>query len=74
MGHDNFFETTRYNRSNAIANSNRQKLLGIDHADIIDKTKKVNRVALARSKTDYISGVTHAVELANQAHMFEGTS
>ena len=74
VGHDDFFETTRYNRSNARAKSNWQKLSGIDHADIIDKKKKVKRAALARSNTDSSSGVTHAVDLANQAPMFEGTS
>ena len=74
MGHDNFFKTTRYNRINARAKSNWQKLSGIDHADIIDKKEKVNRAALARSNTDYSSGVTHAVDLANQAPMLEGTS
>ena len=74
VGHDDFIETTRYNRSNARAMRNWQKLSGIDHAYIIDKKEKVKRAALARSKTDSISGVTHAVDLANQAPMFEGTS
>ena len=74
VGHDDFFETTRYNRSNAIAKSNWQKLSGIDHAEIIDKNEKVKRAALARSKNDSSSGFTHAVDLANQAPMFEGTS
>ena len=43
---------------------------GIDHADIIDKKEKVKRADLERSNTDYISGVTHAVDLVNQAPMF----
>ena len=47
---------------------------GIDHAEIIDKKEKVKRAALAISNTDSRSGVTHAVDLANQAPMFEGTS
>ena len=37
VGHDNFSETTRYNRSNARAKSNWKNLSGIDHADIIYK-------------------------------------
>ena len=52
----------------------RQKLSGIDHADIIDKKEKVKRADLERSKTGSSSGVTHAVDLANQSPMFEGTS
>ena len=74
VGHDDLFETTRYNSSNTRAKSNWKKLSGIDHMDTIDKKEKVKRAALARSKTDSISGVTHAVELANQAPMFEGKS
>ena len=35
---------------------------------------KVKRESLAHSKNDSSSGVTHAVDLANQAPMFEGTS
>ena len=46
VGHDDFFETTRYNRSNARAKINWKKLSGIDHADIIDKKEKVKRAAL----------------------------
>ena len=63
VGHDNFFETTRYNRSNARAKNNWKKLSGIDHADIIDKKEKFKRAALARSNTDSSSGFTHAVDL-----------
>ena len=74
LGHDNFFETTRYNRSNAREKSNWQNLSGINHAGIIDKKEKVKRAALARSNTDSSSGVTHAVDLANQDPMFEGPS
>ena len=73
-GQKDVFDTTRYNSSNARAKSNWQKLLVIDHADIINKKDKFNRVALAISKTYSISGVTHAVDLANQARMFDGTS
>ena len=65
MGHDDFFETTRYNRSNARSKSKWQNLSGIDHADIIDKKEKSKRAALARSKIDSSSGVTHSVDLAN---------
>ena len=74
MGHDDFFETTRYNRSNTISKSNRKKMSGINHADIIDKKEKVKWADMAQSNTDYSSGVTHAVDLENQAPMFEGTS
>ena len=59
VGHDNFFDTTRYNMSNARANSNWQKLSVIDHADIVDKKDKVKRAALSRSKTGDRSGFTH---------------
>ena len=52
MGHDDFFETTRYNRRKTRAKSNRQKLWGVDHADTIEKKEKVKREALARSNTD----------------------
>ena len=72
-GHDDIFETTRYKRSNTRAKSNWQKLSVINHADTIDKKEKFNREDLAQSKTDSISGVTHALELANHAPMFEGT-
>ena len=37
VGHNKFFDTTRYNRRNTRANSNWQKLPGIDHSDTIDK-------------------------------------
>ena len=73
-GHEDLFKTTRYNRRNTRSKINWNKLLVIDHADNIEKKEKVNRAALAQSKTDYSNGVTHAVELANQAPMFEGTS
>ena len=72
--HDDFYETTRYNRSNTRAKSNWQKLSVIDNADTIDKKDKIKREDLARSNTGSSSGVTHAVDLANQAPMFEGTS
>ena len=63
VGHDIFFETTRYNRSNARANINWQNMSGIDHANIIDNKDKVKRAALAISKTDSINVFTHAVDL-----------
>ena len=47
---------------------------GIYHTDIIGNKEKVKRSALAIFKTDFISGVTHVVDLANHAPMFEGTS
>ena len=67
VGHDVFFETTKYNRSNTRAKSNFQKLSGINHPDNIDKKEKFKIADLARSKNDSSSGVTHAVDLANQA-------
>ena len=74
VGHENFFETTGYNRRKTRAKSNWQKLSGIDHADTIEKKEKVKRAALERSNTDSRSGVTHAFDLANQAPIFEGSS
>ena len=74
VGHDDLFETTRYNRRNKRAKSNWQNLSGIDHDDTIENKEKVHRGYLARSKTDSISGVVHAVDLANQAPIFEGSS
>ena len=52
VGHDNFFETTRYNICNTRANSNWKKLTYIERTDIIENKEKVKREALARSKTD----------------------
>ena len=54
--------------------SNWQKLLGVNHADNIKNKEKYNRAALARSKLDSSSAVTHVVGLANQYPMFEGIS
>ena len=56
------------------AKSNWQKLSSIDHSDTIEKKDKVNRAALAQSNTNSSNGVTDAVDLANQAPMFEGIS
>ena len=41
VGHEDFFETTRYNMRNMIAKRNWQKLSGINHADTIEKKEKV---------------------------------
>ena len=65
VGHNDFFETTRYKRRNTRAKRNCQKLPVIDHDDTIEKKDKFKKAALARSKTDSISWVTHAVDLAN---------
>ena len=51
-----------------------EKLSVMDHADTIEKKKKVKRVVLAQSKTVYSRGVTHALESANKAPIFEGSS
>ena len=71
VGHDDFFETTRYNSINTRSESNFRKLSVINHTNTIEKKEKVMRAALARSKTDSSSGFTHRVDLANQAP--EGT-
>ena len=70
VGHDDFFETIKYNRRDTRSKSNWQKLLGIDHTDTVENKDKVKREALAQSKTDSSSGVTHEVDLANQAPIF----
>ena len=73
MGHEDLFETKRYNRLNTRAKSNYQKLSGIEHTDNIEKKEKVKRAYLARSKTNYIIWVTHAVYLEKQYSIFEGS-
>ena len=73
VGHEDFFETTRYKRRKTRAKINWQNMSDTDHADIIEKKYKVKREDVARSNTDSRSGVPNAVELANQAHIFEGS-
>ena len=62
MGHGNFFETTRYNRRNMKEKIDWKKLSVMDHADNIEKKKKVKRVVLAQYKTVSSRGGTHALE------------
>ena len=60
VGHDNFSETTRYNRSNARAKSNWKNLSGIYHVDIIDNKEiyahQILPVALCSCIAPVVSG------------------
>ena len=47
--------------------------MGIDHTDTTKKKDKIKREALSQSKTNSSSGVTHEVDFANQAPIFEGS-
>ena len=64
----------RYNRRNTIAKRNWLKLSGIDQTDTTKNKEKLKRAALAGSKTDSNSGVTHDVDFSKQAPVFEGSS
>ena len=74
VGHNNFFDTTRYIKRNMRAKINWQKLLVVDYTDTIEKKNKFKRASILISKTYYSSGFMHAVDLANQSPMFEGRS
>jgi len=74
VGHDDFFETTRYNRRTARAQCNWQALSGIDHADKIEKKEKVKKASRARSKTNPENPVVQVVDFANQAPRFDSSS
>ena len=74
VGHDDFFETTRYNRRTTRISSNWQKLSGIDFADIIEKKQKIKKAALTSSKPTVDQNVTQIVDFANQAPVFEDST
>ena len=74
VGHDDFFETTRYNRCTTRISSNWQKLSGIDFADIIEKKQNIKKAALTSSKPTVHGNVTQIVDFANQAPVFEGNT
>ena len=71
VGHDDFFETTRYNRSSARTKSKWQQLSGIDLAVTLEKRDKIKRAAL--NKVADRSTIETPADVANLMPVFDHT-
>ena len=71
VGHDDFFETTRYNRSSARTKSKWQQLSGIDLAVKLENRDKIKRAEL--NKVADISTSETPADVANLMPVFDHT-
>jgi hypothetical protein len=71
VGHDEFFETTRYNRSSARTKSRWQQLSGIDLAVALENRDKIKRAALNKFADRSTSEIP--ADVANLMPVFDHT-